>query len=134
MLKEMYRQTKLAWTGRIVARLRIARLGLVIGLATIANTWLLTSARAETISLSCSQQGGPPDLYLSIDTTASTAKSFAGSPDDVAWNPATITDDQVTWTSNGTHHWTLNRATGALTLDAGYPSSPWNCSRSTRVF
>jgi hypothetical protein len=97
---------------------------------------------AETIDLVCNRADGGGDVFVSIDTTASTAKSWANilTRNDVAANPATITNDLVTWTAaisqpNAVDKFTFDRNTGAFNeMEAAGRSYSWTCKKAAKVF
>src|SRR5689334_22648339 len=130
------RRSKILALGRLI-------LGAAMGL------WLMAPVGAEVVDLSCialPNQGR--DIYMSIDTTASTATFWesSSSRNQGITNPATISDQQVTW------HWsmptgyqgglvqdfTFDRNTGALgniVMSNGRRSTnAWTCKRASRVF
>ncbi len=109
-------------------------LALVLG-ATIGPSSLVY---AKTTDLVC-QTTASPSLNVSIDASTRTASAFTigFKRGDVPAGPATITDDQVTWTnrvSGVNYEYALNRQTGALTQK--YPGTTifFSCKKSTPVF
>jgi hypothetical protein len=134
-------------------RLRSLACSLAAVLSTAASMCILTPARAETGSLTCSRtpsdqadliRAGYPTMaatvmHVGIDTSALTAADSATYPGDTSPEtptvyPATITDDMVTWSTPpdmdgdvATRY--FNRNTSVLnTVDPGGTSTLWNCN------
>lgn len=95
-------------------------------------------AHADTVELACSGSG-LPEMFVSVDLSGKTAAAWVigYKHSDVGDSPATITSEQVTWSTtyktSGTDQFSLDRTNGTMNMMSPGATDTYHCSKQTPV-